>query len=111
VQQLGSIDRHCGCEFNVGGGIRFSFSLRELATLCRQISHRHLPIGSIPETTAADIPFYVADCSAITEATGWQPRRSLQQTLDDIWCWLLDNRAEFGRSFRLNGQDSVNDGS
>jgi CDP-paratose 2-epimerase len=96
VQQLGSIDRHRGRVYNVGGGIRCSVSLRELTALCRQISQRHLPIGCIPETTAADIPFYVADCSAITEVTGWRPRRSLQQILDDIWRWLLDNRAELG---------------
>ena len=94
LRQLGSIERHRGRVYNIGGGMGNSVSLRELTAICRQMSGRDLPIGRIAETTPGDIPFYVTDCSAVTEATGWWPRQSLQQILDDIGRWLLDHRAE-----------------
>ncbi len=92
VQQLASVERHRGQVYNVGGGMECSMSLRELTALCRQLSGRDLPIGCIAKTSAADIPFYVSDCSTITKATAWRPKRSRQQILEDIWRWLVDNK-------------------
>jgi CDP-paratose 2-epimerase len=94
VVQLNRLDELSGRVFNVGGGMAISVSLRELTAICQKLSGRSIAIGQVPETRGADIPYYVSDCAAVTGATGWQPKRSLQQLLDDVWRWLNDNRAQ-----------------
>ena len=93
VRQLDTIDRHTDRVYNVGGGLDRSVSLRELTLMSQQLSKRTLQLGRVVETAAADIPLYISDCTAVTGAVGWTPRRSVPQVLDDIWRWLTDNRA------------------
>ena len=69
-------------------------SLRELTSMSRKISGRTIELGHVPETRGADIPFYVSDCQAVTRTTGWTPKRSLDRLLEDVWRWLVDERAQ-----------------
>lgn len=93
VRQIADLERNAAPPiYNVGGGIENSVSLCELTELCRQISGKRLDIGRVPETRDADVPYYVSDCSAVTAATGWKPKRNLHTVLDDVWRWLVDNR-------------------
>jgi CDP-paratose 2-epimerase len=50
-------------------------------------------MGSRAETHPADIPYYVTDNTKVTTATGWTPRRSVEQTMDEIFSWLRENRS------------------
>ncbi|MBF0289436.1 MAG: NAD-dependent epimerase/dehydratase family protein [SAR324 cluster bacterium] len=93
-QQLRSIDVHNGEIYNVGGGVPLSLSLAELTDLCQQITDRQIPIDHIPETRDADIPYYVSDCRKICSATGWQPKRSLREILEEISCWIEEHAAQ-----------------
>src|SRR6185369_16288766 len=89
LRQLDNLDRHSGGLFNVGGGMARSVSLRELTAFSQKLAGRSIEIGRIDETRDADIPYYVTDCEVVTRATGWQPKRSVEQILDDIWHWLV----------------------
>jgi CDP-paratose 2-epimerase len=93
VRQLADIEscsaRAC---YNVGGGLENSISVFELTTLCQEISGKRKEIGRIAETRNADIPYYVSDCSFVTNDTGWKPQRGLQTILTDVSRWLFDNR-------------------
>ena len=80
--------------YNVGGGPERSVSLRELTARCERLSGRRLDVGRDPETRAADIPYYVTDAACVTAATGWRPRRSLDDTLEEIFAWLGEHRRE-----------------
>ncbi len=93
VRQLADLDRSSARGFyNVGGGLENSISLCELTALCQEISGKRVEIGRVAETRDADIPYYVSDCSAVTDATGWKPQRNMRKVLEDVWRWLVDNR-------------------
>jgi CDP-paratose 2-epimerase len=93
VRQLNGLNG-CSGMFNVGGGLARSVSLRELTSMSQKISGRKIELGQVFETRDADIPFYVSDCQTVTQTTGWTPKRSLDQLLEDVWRWLVDERAQ-----------------
>ena len=86
--------RSDGAVFNVGGGAGNSVSLRELTRHCAELTGRRLDIGCDAVTRPADIPYYVSDNSAVTQATGWQPQRGIDTILRDIHDWLIAGRAQ-----------------
>jgi CDP-paratose 2-epimerase len=94
VRQWDGLDEYSGGVFNVGGGMANTVSLCELTAKSQRISGRKIELGQVAETRDADIPFYVSDYQAVTRATGWAPKRSPDQLLEDIWRWLLDERAQ-----------------
>jgi CDP-paratose 2-epimerase len=93
VKQFAGLDRNSETALcNVGGGMDNSVSLCELTALCQEITGKRIEIGRVAESRDADIPYYVSDCSAVTGATGWKPRRNLRTVLEDVQRWLVDNR-------------------
>ncbi|MBL8747998.1 MAG: NAD-dependent epimerase/dehydratase family protein [Planctomycetes bacterium] len=91
--QVRDFDAHRGRVYNVGGGHGVSVSLAELTALCAKRTGGASPtIGKDPETRAADIPFYVTDNARVTARTGWQPRRTVDHVLDDVFAWLREHR-------------------
>jgi CDP-paratose 2-epimerase len=92
--QLRALDHHSGATYNAGGGLPLSVSLRELTQWCERMTGNCLPIGRVPQTRPADIPYYVSDCRRVQQATGWRPQRGLAGLLEDIHRWLVDARAE-----------------
>jgi CDP-paratose 2-epimerase len=93
-RQIEGLDRYTGHTFNVGGGLACSVSLAELSALCANRTGVRLAIGSEPATHPVDIPFYVTDTSAVTEATGWSPRRSPAMIVEEVIDWLGRHRAQ-----------------
>lgn len=91
--QIDHIDKYDGSTFNVGGGTEISTSLRELTAHCERRAGRTLEIAAVPETAPADIPYYVTDNSEVSRVTGWRPRRSLDELLDDVFAWLREHES------------------
>jgi CDP-paratose 2-epimerase len=92
-RQMADMARHSGALYNVGGGRQNSVSLAELTAMCRSRAGATIPIDADPATREADVPYYVSDNAAVTAATGWRPRRSIDTTLDDVFAWLRSHRA------------------
>jgi CDP-paratose 2-epimerase len=86
--QVQDLERHAGRVFAVGGGPACSVSLRELSDLCARLGGRALPVASRPETHPADVPWFVTDNADVTAHTGWRPRRSREQLVEDVFRWL-----------------------
>jgi CDP-paratose 2-epimerase len=86
--QISDLRKHQGRVYSLGGGRERSVSLRELTALCGEMSGRSLELGRVPETHPSDVPYYVADNSDASAATGWKPTRSIEQTLGDVFRWL-----------------------
>ncbi len=99
--QLSDLSRHSGTAYNVGGGAANAVSLLELSRLCAERTGEALPLGSDPETHPADIPWYVTDNAGITAATGWAPKRSLTDILDEVFSWLRAERALLEPVFKV----------
>ena len=93
-RQIDAFDRHSGRTYNVGGGLAVSVSLAELTALCAARTGDRLELGSDPTTRPADIPYYVTDNAAVSDATGWAPTHSVEAILDEIFEWLARHRAE-----------------
>jgi CDP-paratose 2-epimerase len=91
--QMTDIVRHSGAVYNAGGGRANSISLAELTERCRFRAGRTIPIDSDPNSSEADVPYFVTDNAAVTSATGWAPARNLDKVLDDVFTWLGDERA------------------
>ena len=89
--QLNDLEAVNGQTYNVGGGAEFSVSLRELTDLCESITGKKIEIGSDTAERPADIRIYVTDNSKVTGATGWSPKTGLDQTLTEIYHWLMAN--------------------
>lgn len=79
--------------FNVGGGTDISVSLKELTTLCEEVTGNKIKINSIKENRTADIPIYITDNSKITAASGWSPQIRPKEILLDIFEWMQSNEA------------------
>ena len=92
--QIAQMRIHNGKTYNVGGGAECSVSLAELTETCVERTGRCVAITSHPETNPVDVPYYVTDNSAVTTATGWCPRLSMSDILDEIFGWLRQHRRE-----------------
>ncbi|BBK30829.1 CDP-paratose 2-epimerase [Stella humosa] len=92
-RQLGQLDRHAGCTYNVGGGRDLSLSLRELSALCGTRGGDARTIGGVADTAPADVPWYVTDAGEVRAATGWVPERPLDAILEEVFRWLTDHRS------------------
>jgi len=93
-QQLASLEEHAGALYCVGGGPERSLSLRELTHHCRERSGSEIEIGTNPSSQPADIPYYVTDIRDVTARTGWQPRHSVDDILDDVFAWLSKHQRQ-----------------
>lgn len=92
--QLKDIPRYSGRTFNVGGGAGNSLSLLELSRFCSSLSKKSLEIDSTSDTHPADIPYYVSDNSLVTSETGWSPKKTIENILEEIFQWLKDYRPQ-----------------
>jgi CDP-paratose 2-epimerase len=90
--QIANLDRLSGAVFNAGGGPAGSLSLAELTTMCQARSGTTRAIAGDAQTRDADVPYYCSDNDAVTAATGWRPRRTLDTLLDDVFAWLRAER-------------------
>ncbi|ALF53612.1 3-beta hydroxysteroid dehydrogenase [Nostoc piscinale CENA21] len=79
-----------GDVLNVGGGIENSLSLLETTKLCEAITGKSILIKSEATARQGDIPIYITDASKIIAKTGWRPIRNPEQTLQDIYGWILE---------------------
>lgn len=87
--QLQHFDELDGDILNVGGGISSSLSLLETTRLCQEITQKSIDILPVPEARPGDVPLFVMDSSRLYQRTGWEPVRTPEKTLEDIYQWLL----------------------
>ncbi|QDT66728.1 NAD-dependent epimerase/dehydratase family protein [Calycomorphotria hydatis] len=85
--QLESLDNWSGEIFNVGGGFENTVSLRELTTICEEVTGNSISITPHPQTADVDIPIYYTNNSAVSKRYKWLPRRSPLQVVNDIMLW------------------------
>lgn len=89
LKNMGKVD---GQIFNVGGGLTNSVSLRELTNLCEKITNHKVPVKKINENRPGDIKSYISDTSKISTLLGWKPTKNINQTLQEVYLWIRDNK-------------------
>ena len=91
-QQVHDIDKFSGQVFNVGGGNGCSVSLKELTTLCEEVTGNKIPIEKIVENRQADIRIYITDNTKITTLSGWRPEKKPKDIITEIYKWIKENQ-------------------
>jgi CDP-paratose 2-epimerase len=97
--QIANFDKLGGQVYNVGGGVASSLSLLETTSICQEITGQIIPVRSVVDNRPADLKLYITDNSQVTAATGWQPKRTPQETLSDIYDWIRANENQVRRIF------------
>ncbi len=92
-KQVPMIEKHNGGVFNIGGGYLNSVSLQELTRICEKIVGNSIQIDSDLTTSPVDIPTFVTDSSVANQVFSWNPARSVEDIVSDIFNWIRQNEA------------------
>lgn len=92
--QLNNIEKINGEVFNVGGSREVSVSLKELTQLCQQYTGNTIPLSSVMENRPADIRIYLTDNSKVTKFTGWKPKITVENIIEEIAVWIKNNKKQ-----------------
>jgi CDP-paratose 2-epimerase len=89
-----NVKRTAGEIYNVGGGIENTVSLLELMREIKKFSGHEVRHQFCP-MRPGDQLVYVTDYSKLQKHTGWRPRVSVRETLEQIHEWWLNHREVF----------------
>ena len=94
--QIHSFEKFNAQRFNIGGGLSSSVSLLELDKMCKNL------LGDkrvdFKEQRDLDLKYYVSDNTKIN-SLGWKPKRSVEDTVEEIFSWVKNNEKELCRIF------------
>lgn len=87
--QINSLSKKSNGEvYNVGGGENISLSLEETTILCEKISGNKINISSQLKNRPFDVCVYITDNRKVTSQYGWQPKKSKEKILEDLYIWF-----------------------
>lgn len=86
--ELSAMDKINGRIFNVGGGRKVSLSLLETTRLCQKICGNKINIGKDLKNRPGDIAIYLTDNKKVTQELGWQPKKTQEEIMADIYDWI-----------------------
>lgn len=88
VCQMQSPVAWTGRVYNVGGGPDISVSLKELTTLCEEITGHRVPIEGDPHTNPLDVRIYETDSRRAQADFAWKPQTTAEAIVADIHGWI-----------------------
>lgn len=91
--EVNQIDKIQGQVFNAGGGMMNHMSLLEAIYNVNLITGKNLEYKIVDDVRKADQCIYITDITKIQKATGWYPKYSHMDCLDDINVWVKENEA------------------
>lgn len=92
--QLHQMDKVNGEVFNVGGGNKVSLSLKEMTSLCQDLTGNKITIDKVIPNREADIRIYLTDNTRVHSHTGWQPQIGAEKIFEDIYIWMKENHIQ-----------------
>jgi CDP-paratose 2-epimerase len=96
--ELKNINKVNGRIYNVGGSKDISLSLLETTAICQEITGNKIAIGRESATRPADMAIYIGDNNRVTSETGWSPKHSAKNILEDIYRWIKGNESSISKS-------------
>lgn len=85
-----NIDIITGQAFNIGGGPAKTTSLLELLRLIEKVRGDR-PAARFEDWRVGDQRYYVSDTRKFQAATGWRPRVSVEQGVEQLYNWLIES--------------------
>ncbi|MEK7773828.1 MAG: NAD-dependent epimerase/dehydratase family protein [Deltaproteobacteria bacterium] len=92
--QIKHMEAMDGEVFNVGGGQTANLSLCETTSLCGDITGNRVKVTGERKERAADVRVYITDTGHVQSVTGWAPRMTAADVLNDIFRWIRTNERE-----------------
>lgn len=92
VIELTRMDKLSGQVFNVGGGNELSLSLKELTSICEELTGNKILVGNNPINRKGDIPLYITDTSLIHKFTGWFPKKTKLEIFSELKNWMVSEK-------------------
>lgn len=90
----GRLSTTAGQVYNVGGGLNNSISLLELIAEIRRFTGHRLEY-EMQAVRPGDQALYVTDFDKLRRHTGWEPKMTLEQILEEMYEWWKENRELF----------------
>ena len=97
ILQLNKINNHT---FAVGGGKKNSINLKELTTLCENITGNSVKFRRIKRTSIYDIPYFITRNNKVKKIYKWQPTLNVPKIVYDIYYWALSNQKMIKNFFK-----------
>ncbi len=88
ARQMQTPSAWTGQVYNVGGGPGLSVSLRELTSLCQQVTGNTIPIEAYPNTNPLDVRIYETDSSKAQTDFGWRPQLNVESIVAETHDWI-----------------------
>jgi len=92
--QINNLGKYNSKVYNVGGGLKNSFSLVELTKACEEATGNKIHITQVKKEGRNDIKIYLSDCTKIKKETNWTPKIGLRETVSDIASWIKENESQ-----------------
>ena len=86
-----NIDKLAGEVFNIGGGPSNTVSLLEILDIIKQKVGKEMDV-SFEDWRTGDQFYYVSNTSKFKEATGWEPKYTVEEGVENLLRWLCENR-------------------
>ncbi len=86
-----NIDSLAGEVFNIGGGPENTVSLLEILKLIKEKADKEMDV-SFEDWRTGDQYYYVSNTEKFKEATGWKPKHTISQGVENLVRWLCENR-------------------
>jgi CDP-paratose 2-epimerase len=97
ILKLNKINNHT---FTVGGGKKNSINLKELTTMCENITGNNVKFGRIKSTSIYDIPYFITRNNKVKKIYKWQPTLNVPKIVYDIYYWALSNQKMIKNFFK-----------
>lgn len=98
--QIQNISKIKNIKFNIGGGIKNSISLKELTRIVSKKTKNKIIFKKIKKTSIYDIPYYVACNKNLKKKYDWQPKKTINDIIDDTLSWQKNNFLILKRYFK-----------
>ena len=85
-------EKYSGEVFNIGGGKDHSFSLLELTEVCSKLTGKKISFSEDNTIRPGDVCWYLTDAAKARSEFDWSPKKSLEETIDDIITWAKNNK-------------------
>ncbi|HET9087681.1 MAG TPA: hypothetical protein VFN53_09165, partial [Acidobacteriaceae bacterium] len=92
--------------YNVGGGQERAVSVLQVLETIRD-QYADSCSWSFDKVRPGDQPIYVTDFRKLGGHTGWEPRKSFESILDDLYAFWQENRSMLGRQRNAALADAV----
>ncbi len=92
--QLNDFETYSSEVYNIGGGLKNSVSLKELTTLCEEITGNKVGIASVKEDRPADLRFFITDSTRFLKKSGLDWQKDARTTVQEIFEWIRDNEEQ-----------------